>query len=324
MARAGDGQQSVKTALVTGGGGFIGSHIVRGLLDAGWKVRVVDDLSGCGSWRRMEGLKVDATQMALSELAAKSSVLQEVDAVFHMAAKVSVPESVKDPLGYHQVDATDTLGLLEACLKQGVRRLIYASTSAIYGDLPEQPKRESHRGLPISPYGVAKYAGELYVGSYAKLHNMQTVALRYFNVFGEGQDPKSQYGAAIPSIVCKIVSDERPTIYGDGEQTRDFCHVSNVVRANLLAAECQALQGQALNIACGKRVSVNMIVQKANQLLGKNVQSIYEPPRAGDVRDSLADISEAQRVLGYEPQIQFDEGLERSIQWYVKHFAGKR
>ncbi len=288
----------MKTALVTGGGGFIGSHIVRGLLEKGWSVRVVDDLSGCGNWRRLEGLKVDATQMTLGEIPTKSSILKGVDAVFHMAAKVSVPESVKDPLGYHQVDATDTLNLLETCLKQGVRRVVYASTSAIYGDLPEQPKKESHRGLPISPYGVAKYAGELYLGIYAKLHNMQTVALRYFNVFGEGQDPKSQYGAAIPSIVTKIVQNVRPTIYGDGEQTRDFCHVSNVVRANLLASESDKLQGQALNVACGRRVSVNNIVEKANQLLGKSVQPIYEPPRPGDVRDSLADISEAQRVLG--------------------------
>ena len=313
----------MKTALVTGGGGFIGSHIVRGLLDKGWTVRVIDDLSGCGSWRRLENLKVDAMQIALSDLPNKRTILRGVDVIFHLAARVSVPESVKNPLDYHQVDATDTLNLVESARQENVRRVVYASTSAIYGELPEQPKRESHRGLPISPYGVAKYAGELYLGAYARLHGMQNISLRYFNVFGEGQDPKSQYGAAIPSIVCKIVTGERPIIYGDGEQTRDFCHVSNVVRANLLAAEMPNLQGEAVNVACGKRVSVNRIVERANELLKKDVKPIYEPPRAGDVRDSLADISEAKRVLGYEPAVQFDEGLKRSIDWYVRHLAQK-
>jgi UDP-glucose 4-epimerase len=229
-----------------------------------------------------------------------------------------VPESVKRPGDYHEVDATGTLQLLEAAAAAAgdVRRFIYASTSAIYGDAPEQPKLESMRGLPISPYGIAKYAGELYVSAFAKLRNLQTISLRYFNVFGPGQDPKSQYGAAIPSIVSKIIADQRPVIYGNGQQTRDFCHVSNVVHANLLAADAPRLSGEVVNIGCGVRVSVNRIVQLANELLGKKVESIYESPREGDVMDSLADISAAKTVLGYEPIIHFDEGLRQSIDWY--------
>jgi UDP-glucose 4-epimerase len=311
-----------KRILVTGGGGFIASHIVRALVERGDKVRVLDDLSGCKSWKRLDDIKdkIELVQGSILDQAAVERAVQDVDVIFHKAALVSVPESVADPIAYHETDATATLKLLEAARKAKVSRVIYASTSAIYGDAPEQPKVESMRGLPISPYGIAKYAGELYLTAYAVLHGLQTISLRYFNVFGPGQDPKSQYGAAVPSIVSKILTGISPTIYGDGNQTRDFCHVNNVVHANLLAADAPKLHGEVVNIGCGKRVTVNRIVELANQLLNKNVKPIHEPPRAGDVRDSLADISLAKTVLNYEPVMHFDEGLRHSIDWYVNHW----
>jgi UDP-glucose 4-epimerase len=314
--------QTSKLALVTGGAGFIGSHIVHTLLERGYRVRVLDSLVGPGSWRRLADVRdsLEAVQGDIRDASAVRSAVAGVDVIFHKAALVSVPESVKRPGEYHAVDATATLTLLEEARAAGVKRLIYASTSAVYGEAPEQPKAETMRGLPISPYGIAKYAGELYFSAFAKLYGMQTISLRYFNVFGPGQDPLSQYGAAVPSIVSKILAGEPPVIYGDGEQTRDFCHVSNVVHANLLAAEARSLAGEVVNIGCGKRVSVNRIVALANELLGKNVRPNHAPPREGDVRDSLADITEARRVLGYEPITTFDTGLRQSIQWYAEHW----
>ena len=310
-----------KLALVTGGAGFIGSHIVHTLLDRGYRVRVLDNLCGSGSWKRLADVSNRIEQLTgdVRDAGTVARAVDGVDVIFHKAALVSVPESVARPGEYHAVDATATLGLLEAAKTAGVRRMIYASTSAIYGDAPEQPKIESMRGLPISPYGIAKYAGELYLSAFAKLYGMETISLRYFNVFGPGQDPKSQYGAAVPSIVSKIIRDEPPVIYGDGEQTRDFCHVSNVVHANLLAAEAPTLSGEVVNIGCGRRVTVNRIVELANELLGKKVEPIYAPPRDGDVRDSLADIREAEKVLNYTPIKHFDAGMAESIAWYRAH-----
>ncbi len=308
--------------LVTGGGGFIASHIVHALVARGERVRVLDNLSGCKSWRRLDDVRgrIELIEGSILEQHTLDRAVQGVDVVFHKAALVSVPESVADPIAYHDTDATATLRLLEAARRANVQRVIYASTSAIYGDAPEQPKTESMRGVPISPYGIAKYAGELYLSAYATLHGMQNISLRYFNVFGPGQDPKSQYGAAVPSIVSKVLTDTPPTIYGDGEQTRDFCHVSNVVHANLLAADAPHLAGEVVNIGCGVRVSVNRIVQLANELLGKHVQPHHEPPRPGDVRDSLADITLAKTVLQYHPITHFDDGLKQSIEWYIKHW----
>ena len=314
--------QKQRLALVTGGAGFIGSHIAHTLLMRGYRVRVLDSLIGPGSWRRLADVldSIEAVQGDIRDAQAVRAAVAGVDVIFHKAALVSVPESVKRPAEYHAVDATATLGLLEEAKSAGVQRVIYASTSAVYGESPEQPKVETMCGLPISPYGIAKYAGELYLTAFAKLYGMQTISLRYFNVFGPGQDPLSQYGAAVPSIVSKILTNEPPIIYGDGEQTRDFCHVSNVVHANLLAAEAKSLAGEVVNIGCGKRVSVNRIVELSNELLGKHVRSNFAPPREGDVRDSLADIAEARRVLGYEPITTFDVGLRESIKWYAEHW----
>ena len=309
-------------ALVTGGGGFIGSHLVHALLSGGYRVRVLDNLSGPGSWRRLQDVfgDVEAITGDIRDPAELTRAVAGAKIIFHHAALVSVPESVKRPLEYDAVNATATLQLLEAAMAANVGRVVYASTSAIYGDAPEQPKVESMRGLPVSPYGISKYAGELYMSCFAKIHGLETISLRYFNVFGPGQDPKSQYGAAIPNIVSKIVAGQRPVIYGDGKQTRDFCHISNIVRANMLAAEAPRLAGEVVNIGCGVRISVNRIVELANALLGKQVEAVHESPRPGDVTDSLADISAATKSLGYTPAVHFDQGLAESIEWYKTHW----
>src|ERR1035437_7877351 len=297
--------------LVTGAAGFIASHITRGLVQRGYRVRAFDDLSGGMGWSRLEDLgdRVERITASLLDAKAVEAAVQGVEMISHHGALVSVPESVNRPLDYHMIDATATLQLLEAARKAGVRRVTYASSSAAYGEEPEQPKRESFRAMPISPYAIAKYTRELYVSAYAKLHGMNNVSLRYFNVFGPGQNPKSQYGAAVPNIVSLMRAGKPPIVYGDGEQTRDFCHVSNVVHANMLGLEGPALHGEVVNIGCGRRVSINQLVALVNRFLGTTIKPTYEPARAGDVRDSLADITLAGKVLGYQPQTYFEEGL---------------
>jgi UDP-glucose 4-epimerase len=275
----------------------------------------MDDLSGGMGWSRLEDLKdgVERIEASILDAGALGKAMEGASMVCHHAALISVPESVARPMDYHEVDATATLRLLEAARKAGAKRVVYASSSAAYGEEPEQPKKESQRAVPISPYAIAKYAGELYVSAYAKLYGMETIALRYFNVFGPGQNPKSQYGAAVPNIVSLMKSGKSPTVYGDGEQTRDFCHVYNVVHANLLALEAPTLKGDVVNIGTGKRVSVNYLVEQVNKLLGSKIVPVHEAPRAGDVRDSLADISLAKEVLGYEVQLEFEEGLAQLV-----------
>ena len=308
------------TALVTGAAGFIAGHLTRALVNRGYAVRALDNLSG-GSWSTLDDLGDRITRLTadVTDPAALRTAAEGVDVVFHHAALVSVPQSVERPLDYNAVCAGGTLAVLEAARAAGAR-VVYASSSACYGENPAQPKVETMLPAPISPYAVAKYAGELYVSAYAALHGMKTVSLRYFNVFGAGQNPKSQYGAAIPSILSRMLRGERPTVYGDGGQTRDFCHIDNVVNANLLAAEAD-VKGEALNIGCGRRTSVNEIVEQANALLGTDLPPEYRPARPGDVRDSLADISLAEGVIGYRPMVYFEEGLERSIPWYKAYLS---
>jgi UDP-glucose 4-epimerase len=312
-------QTSTRTALVTGAAGFIASHITRALLQRGWTTRAMDDLSGGVGWSRLENVAesrlLRITGSILDAIAVADAV-KGVDVIVHHAALVSVPESVARPLTYHQVNATGTLMVLEAARRAGVKKIIYASTSAAYGDDPAQPKTETMLPQPMSPYAVSKYTGERYVSAYAALHGMATVSLRYFNVFGAGQNPRSQYGAAIPSIVTKMLQNQRPTIYGDGEQTRDFCSVDNVVNANLLAVQSDALKGQTLNIGCGRAITVNQIVKTVNAILGTQIQPDHQPPRPGEVRHSLADISAAKQLLGYEPVTPFDQGLRVAVDWY--------
>jgi UDP-glucose 4-epimerase len=310
-------QQTFRTALVTGGAGFIGHHIAHALVARDVQTRVIDDLSR-GTAARLADIagEVDFVEGSILDSAALARALQGVDVVFHHGAWASVPQSVEQPIEYNEIDATGTLKLLEAARKAGVRKIVYAASSSAYGEQPQLPKREDQLPAPISPYAVAKYVGELYLTVYAQLHGMETISLRYFNVFGPHQDPKSLYGAAIPAIVSRVIKGVSPTLYGDGEQTRDFCYVDNVVNANLLAANTAGLKGQVVNVACGERVSVADIVRMANEYLGTDVKPVFAPPRVGDVKDSWADISLAKRVIGYEPKVFFEDGLRRWIDWY--------
>jgi len=306
-----------QTALVTGGAGFIGHHIARTLLLRGCKVRIIDDLSRGSRSRLGEiGAGAEFFEASILDNAALEKAIRGVEVIFHHGAWASVPQSVEQPMEYHEIDATGTLKILETARRLGVRKIVYAASSSAYGEQPELPKREDQLPAPISPYAVAKHVGELYMSVYARLHGMQTISLRYFNVFGPHQDPKSLYGAAIPAIVSRIVKGISPTIYGDGEQTRDFCYIDNVVEANLLAASSDLLAGQVVNVACGQRVSVNDIVRLANQFTGHAVKATYAPPRAGDVKDSWADCSLAEMLIGYKPKVFFEEGLKRWIEWY--------
>jgi nucleoside-diphosphate-sugar epimerase len=308
--------------LVTGGAGFIGSNISKRLVADRCFVRVVDNLltgKRANLTPIMDKIEFVEADMGVPEVA--RSVVKGIDVILHEGALPSVPRSVDDPALTHQhcVDATFTL--LLAARDAGVKRFVYAASSAAYGDTPTLPKVETMAPNPLSPYAVGKLVGEYYCSVFSKVFGLETVALRYFNVFGPGQDPASQYAAAIPAFVTAILRDQSPTIYGDGEQSRDFTYVDNVVQANLLAARAKETHGEVVNIACGEAVTVNAIIGMINQLLGKNVKPIYAPARAGDVKHSLADITAARKLIGFEPVLLFREGLEKSIDWYRRNFA---
>ncbi len=303
--------------LVTGGAGFIGSNICRRLVAEGCFVRVVDNLltgKRANLAPILDQIEFVEADMGVPEVA--RAVVQGIDVILHEGALPSVPRSVDDPALTHQhcVDATFTL--LLAARDARVKRFIYAASSAAYGDTPTLPKVETMAPNPLSPYAVGKLVGEYYCSVFSKVFGLETIALRYFNVFGPGQDPASQYAAAIPAFVTAILRDQPPTIYGDGEQSRDFTYVDNVVQANLLAGRAKETHGEVVNIACGEAVTVNAIIDRINQLLGKHVKPIYAPARAGDVKHSLADITAAKKLIGFKPVVLFREGLEKSIDWY--------
>ncbi|TWT44542.1 UDP-glucose 4-epimerase [Phycisphaerae bacterium RAS1] len=303
--------------LVTGGAGFIGSHLARRLLDDGQQVRVIDNLS-TGRRENMAdfaaGFEFIHGDICDAETVQRAVAGAEV--VFHLAARSSVPRSIDFPVEAHAANATGTLNLLEASRAAGVRRLVYSSSSSAYGDTPVLPKREDMRPQPLSPYAVSKLAAEQYCSVYAQVYGLQTVSLRYFNVFGPKQNPASDYAAVIPAFVTRMARGEKPIVYGDGEQSRDFCYIDNVVQANLLAARAGKVSGEVVNIGCGERTTLNAIIVEINRALGTSLPADYRPARAGDVRHSLADIGEAKRVIGYEPRVMFAEGLKRSIEWY--------
>jgi UDP-glucose 4-epimerase len=310
--------------LVTGGAGFIGSHIVDGLAARGDRVVVLDNMST----GRMENLaavrdRIELVQGDLVDRELVRKAVDGVDCVFHQAALASVQRSVEKPLDTHAACVTGTLVLIDEARKAKVRRIVYAASSSAYGDQPTASKRETDLPLPISPYGAAKLAAEYYLAAFAAMGEIETVALRYFNVFGPRQDPHSEYSAVIPRFITAMLAGKPPTVYGDGLQSRDFTFVENIVAANLLASSASGVSGRVLNVAAGGKISLLELIAALNTLLNTNVKPQHEPARLGDVRESMADITRARELLGYEPRISFEEGLRRSIDYYVGLVKGK-
>jgi UDP-glucose 4-epimerase len=298
--------------LVTGGAGFIGSNLVRALLDRGDDVRVLDNFS-TGLRTNLDGLDVEIVEGELRSYERVHNAVRGTEMVFHLGALGSVPRSVQDPLTSGAVNVEGTLNVMLAARDEGVRRVVFASSSSIYGNQSELPLRESMAPDPISPYGVAKLAAERYCVSFSRVyHSFETVVLRYFNVFGPRQDPHSQYAAVVPLFITAIAADEPVTIFDDGEQSRDFTYVDNVVAANLLAADAEGVSGRIFNVSAGIPVTVNELADAIGRLLDKPVERRYLPARPGDLRNSWADPSESRRVLGYEPSVSLDEGLRRT------------
>jgi nucleoside-diphosphate-sugar epimerase len=306
----------MSTYLVTGAAGFIGSNIVEELVRRGETVRALDNLS-TGYRRNLEPLmdRIEFIEGSVTDDALLRRAFEGVDYVLHQAAIPSVPRSVEEPMQSHEANATGTLKVLLAARDAGVKRVVFASSSAVYGDSPTMPKREDMRTQPLSPYAVNKLAGEEYCKVFHRVYGLPTVALRYFNVFGPRQDPTSAYAAAIAAFAAAILAGKQPTVYGDGLQTRDFTYVSNVVDANLLACKTDAADGQALNIACGERISLLDLIAELNSLLGTDLEPLFAPERKGDVRHSLADIGPARAKLGYEPRVGLREGLANTVKW---------
>ena len=303
--------------MVTGGAGFIGSNICRKLLSQGCFVRVVDNLL-TGKKSNLAGI-IDNIEFIEADTGVEKiarNAVKDIDFCLHQAALPSVPRSVDDPAAAHRHCLDATFTLLLAARDAGIKRFVYASSSSAYGDTPTLPKVETMLPQPLSPYAAAKLAGEYYCSVFYNVFGLETISLRYFNVFGPHQDPTSQYAAAIPAFVTAILKDKPPTIFGDGLQSRDFTYVDNVVEANLLAARVKHTKGEVINIACGKAVTVNEIIEVINNLLGKNIKPIYTDPRPGDVKHSLADISLAKKTIGYKPKVQFKDGLQKAIDWY--------
>lgn len=304
--------------LVTGGAGFIGSHLAERLVAAGAKVRILDDFA-TGNRQNLAPFahQIELLQGSLTDMATVRKAVAGVEVVFHQGALPSVARSVEDPLTTHQVNATGTLLLLLAAREAKVRRVVFASSSSVYGDTPTLPKHEDMPPKPQSPYALSKLIGEQFCRLFWQLYGLETVSLRYFNIFGPRQDPASQYAAVIPRFIAALLRGEPPTIYGDGEQTRDFTFVENCVHANLLAATTPDIAGEVFNVGAGVQTSVNDLFRLVRSLIGADhIEPIYAPPRPGDIRHSLADITKAQTKLGYIPRVSLEEGLERTVAWF--------
>lgn len=303
--------------LVTGGAGFIGSNIVEELVKRGEKVRIVDDFS-TGKRENIVGFKdsIELIEGDLRDWEIVKRVMAGVDFVLHQGALPSVERSIEDPLTTTKVNILGTLNVLLAARKVKVKRVVYASSSSVYGDTPTLPKKEGMKTNPQSPYAVTKLIGEEYCRIYYSIYGLETVCLRYFNVFGPRQDPGSQYAAIIPKFITLMLKGKSPPIYGDGEQSRDFTFIDNVIEANLQACTAKGAPGEVFNIAYGKRVTINELVERLNKILQTRIEPTYQSPRKGDVRHSLADISQAGKTLHYSPEIGFDEGLEKTVQGF--------
>jgi UDP-N-acetylglucosamine/UDP-N-acetyl-alpha-D-glucosaminouronate 4-epimerase len=312
-----------KFYLVTGGAGFIGSNVAEGLVRRGDRVRVLDNFS-TGRPENLAGLDgVEVVEGDLRDLAQVQRAVAGVEGVFHQAALRSVPRSVDDPVSTNDVNVAGTLNLLMACREAGVRRVVYASSSSAYGDDPALPKVETLPANPISPYAVSKLAAEHYCRTFARLYGLETVSLRYFNVFGPRQNPESKYSAVIPRFLQLALQGEPLEIHGDGEQSRDFTYIDNVVEGNLRSMDTPGVSGEVFNIACGTRHSLLTIADAIGAFLGRDLPRRHTPPRAGDVKHTLADISKAERLLGYRPAVDFADGIRRTCAYFVKRFGGE-
>jgi nucleoside-diphosphate-sugar epimerase len=303
--------------LVTGGAGFIGSSTVDELVQRGHSVVVLDDFSA-GKEENLADVrnKITFIKGSITDIEVVRKAMREAEFVLHLAARTSVPRSVKDPLETNRINVEGTLNVLVAAKEFRVKRVVFAASSSAYGETPTLPKVETMQPLPISPYGVTKYVGELYGQAFLKCYGLETVSLRYFNIFGPRQDPGSPYSGVLAKFCTAFLEDTQPVVFGDGEQTRDFTFVDNAVHANLLACEAPNVAGKVFNVGCGARISLNQVLAALRKVTGKPLQAKYDPPREGDIRDSQADISEARRYLGYEPQVGFQQGLELTFGWY--------
>jgi nucleoside-diphosphate-sugar epimerase len=308
--------------VVTGGAGFIGSNTVDELVRRGESVVVLDDLSAGKEDNLAEVRnKISFIKGSINDLEAVRRAMHEADYVLHLAARTSVPRSIKDPLETNRINIEGTLNVLVAARDAKVKRVVLAASSSAYGETPTLPKLETMQPQPISPYGISKYVGELYAQVFGKVYGLQNVCLRYFNVFGPRQDPASPYSGVLAKFCTAFLEKTDPVVFGDGEQTRDFTYIDNVVQANLLACEAPAASGKVINIGTGARISLNQTLQLLREISGNELPAKYEPPRDGDIRDSQADITLGREVLKYDPTVDFPEGLRRTFAWYQESEA---
>ncbi len=305
--------------LVTGGAGFIGSHLVEALVSLGARVRVLDDFSS-GRKENLASVEslVEVIVGDVRDLSTCLKAAEGIEVILHQAALASVPRSVSEPLLAHEVNLTGTLNLLQAAALKKVKSFVFASSSAVYGENPVLPKKEGQEGKPLSPYAAQKLASEKYLQVFSELYGFNAVSLRYFNVFGPRQNPASQYAAVIPVFITRMLNGLPPVIYGDGTQTRDFIYVQEVVRANLIASGFESFRGEVFNIGASVPVSINELVEIINSLLGLSIKAIYTDPRPGDIKESFADISQAEKLLGFRPELDFKSGLKLTLEWYKK------
>jgi nucleoside-diphosphate-sugar epimerase len=310
--------------LVTGGAGFIGSNTVDELVRRGHGVVVLDDLSS-GKEDNLAEIRGKITFMkgSITDIEVVQKAMVQADYVIHLAARTSVPRSVKDPLDTNRINVDGTLNVLVAARDNKVKRVVLAASSSAYGDTPTLPKTEEMQPVPISPYGVSKYVGELYAQTFGRCYGLENVCLRYFNIFGPRQDPDSPYSGVLSRFSIAFLEGTPPLVFGDGEQTRDFTYVDNAVQANLLACEAPSASGRTFNIGTGNAVSLNQVLHMLQKASGKTLETKYEPAREGDIRNSLADITLAKEFLGYEPAVLFEEGLERTFAWYQANHSKK-